>query len=230
MTTNARIGYGTLFKVRTATGPDVYTSVGEQTNVTPYALAVDTVDATHMASPSAAREYIAGLIEAGEAAVEGHYVPSGTDEALLFSMLRTKQTCRAVMPSGAYVQMEAFLAGIEPEAPIDDKMVWSQTWKITGLPTLNAAAAPTNSVLPAIAGTQQVGQTLTALEGVWANEPTSFTYQWKAEGLDIAGATSKTYELAAGEEGDNITVVVTATNSAGSASATSGPTDEVAAA
>jgi predicted secreted protein len=221
MTTSARIGYGTLFKVRTATGPDVYTSIGEQMNVTPYGISVDAVDGTHMESPDAWREFVAGLVDGGEASSEIHYVPGGAAEALLFSLLRTVAVCRVVFPSGAYVDYSALITGIEVETPLDDKMVASVTWKISGVISPNAASAPTNSVLPAISGVLAVGEVLTAYEGVWANEPTSFTYAWENAGVPIVGATSSTYTVVAGDAGDSITVVVTGTNSAGSASAES---------
>lgn len=41
-----------------------------------------------------------------------------------------------------------------------------------------AAAIPANVVLPSIAGTPQVGQTLTANTGTWTNSPVSYAYQW----------------------------------------------------
>jgi hypothetical protein len=43
--------------------------------------------------------------------------------------------------------------------------------------------APVN--LPAIAGTPEVGQTLTATAGSWTNAPTSYTYVWRGSG-DLA--------------------------------------------
>ena len=80
--------------------------------------------------------------------------------------------------------------------------------------------APANSVLPAISGVAQVGQTLTAWPGAWANSP-AFSYQWNADGTPISGATDQTYVPVAGDVGDVITVSVTGTNTAGSASETS---------
>jgi hypothetical protein len=44
----------------------------------------------------------------------------------------------------------------------------------TGVPVLTTP--------PAISGTPQVGQTLTASTGVWTNSPTSYTYQWNTSG------------------------------------------------
>jgi GDSL-like Lipase/Acylhydrolase family len=74
---------------------------------------------------------------------------------------------------------------------------------------------PINSALPAITGTAQVGQTLTASAGTWTNSPSSFTYQWHNEGSPISGATSSTYVLQTSDLGALITVHVVASNEAG---------------
>jgi Bacterial Ig-like domain (group 3) len=90
------------------------------------------------------------------------------------------------------------------------------------------ALAPVNSALPTITGTAQQGQTLTAGTGTWTNTPTSYAYQW--EGCSgttctaISGATGSTYAVAATDVGKTIEVAVTATNTGGSAVATSAPT------
>lgn len=39
-------------------------------------------------------------------------------------------------------------------------------------------AAPTNTTQPAITGTPAQGQTLTATQGTWSGDPTSYVYQW----------------------------------------------------
>lgn len=228
--TQAAIGYGTLFKIRTSTGPDVFTTIGEQASVTPFGIAVDSVDASHEESPGAWREFIPGLKDGGEVSLEIHYVPGGTAEATLLAALGTTKVCRVVFPSGAQANFSAFITEMSAETPLDDKMVMSVTLKLTGAITMSAAAAPTNSVLPSIAGIPQDGVTLTADEGVWANEPTSFTYQWKSDTVNISGATSKTYTAVTADVGDTLTVAVTGTNSAGSATATSaGAIDVIAA-
>lgn len=227
MTTVAGIGYGSLFKVKI---DGIYTAIGEMFGITPPGVSVDSIDVFHEQSPDAHREFIAGPADAGETSCEIHYVPTGTAEEQLYSFLRVTKECRNVFPSGAYVDYNAFITSMEPDTPIDDKMVMAVTWKVTGKPVRHTASAPSNSVLPSIAGIPQVGVELTADEGIWANEPTSFTYQWKADTVDISGATSKTYTPVVGDVADTLTVVVTGTNSAGSASATSaGAIDVIAA-
>ena len=94
--------------------------------------------------------------------------------------------------------------------------------------SISSAEEPTNDELPEITGDVIVGETLTASPGVWTGNPVPiFSYQWKADGTDIEGATGQEYELTADEIGAEITVVVTATSLAGEDSAESDPTDPV---
>jgi hypothetical protein len=83
------------------------------------------------------------------------------------------------------------------------------------------SSAPANTAAPVISGTATQGQTLTTTNGSWTNSPTSFGYQWKRAGTNISGATGSTYVLVSADIGNNITCTVTATNTSGSASATS---------
>jgi Right handed beta helix region len=86
-------------------------------------------------------------------------------------------------------------------------------------------AAPVNTVLPAIAGSATQGQLLSAAQGSWTGEPTSYAYQWQDCGIrgcvNVGGATSSSYELVANDIGDTVRVIVTASNAGGSAAATS---------
>jgi hypothetical protein len=94
---------------------------------------------------------------------------------------------------------------------------------------ISTPVAPANSVLPAITGTAQVGQTLTRSTGTWSGSPTYAT-QWFAAGVAIVGATAATYVPVVGDIGKVITVRVTATNLGGSTQATSAATAAVIAA
>jgi hypothetical protein len=93
---------------------------------------------------------------------------------------------------------------------------------------LSHMGAPENTTLPSISGSALVGQTLTANNGVWTNSPTGFTYQWKRDGVAIAGATSQTYQVTASDYQKKLSVTVTATNASGSGAATSAETATVA--
>jgi hypothetical protein len=82
---------------------------------------------------------------------------------------------------------------------------------------------PASVTRPSITGaTLVVGSTLTAQEGTWTNDPTSYTYQWQRDAagngtfVNIAAATGKNYVLAAGDLNNAVRVQVTAINGAGS--------------
>lgn len=87
---------------------------------------------------------------------------------------------------------------------------------------------PINLALPVTTGTAQVGQLLSLSNGTWANSPDSFTYEWFADGIAIAGETNPELLVTIDDLGAVITGAVTATNTYGSASATSLPTAPVA--
>lgn len=93
-----------------------------------------------------------------------------------------------------------------------------------------AAGKPDNTAAPAISGTPQEGSTLTGSNGTWANSPTKFEYAWlrcDSKGSSCAtvnGATKNTYVVASGDVNTTMRFRVTASNSAGSDTAQSGPT------
>lgn len=60
-----------------------------------------------------------------------------------------------------------------------------------------------------IDGTPTFGETLTANEGTWAPSNVTFTYQWKANGADILGATSQSYTPTADKVGTTLAVAIT---------------------
>ncbi|MGH2945477.1 MAG: LamG-like jellyroll fold domain-containing protein, partial [Solirubrobacteraceae bacterium] len=100
-----------------------------------------------------------------------------------------------------------------------------------------AAAAPTNTASPTISGTPEAEQTLSADPGTWSGtEPIAYAYQWRrcddagAGCADIAGATAQSYTLTSADVGSTVRVRVTASNAAGSGSASSGQTAVIAAA
>lgn len=96
---------------------------------------------------------------------------------------------------------------------------------------VDGALIPVNIAAPFITGTAQENEVLTANVGTWVNDPTSYTYVWKADGVAISGATASTYTLTTAEVGKAITVEVTGVNTAGSSTAAaSAPTADVIAA
>ncbi len=84
-------------------------------------------------------------------------------------------------------------------------------------PVIGAAGALANTVPPSVAGTPEVGQTLTATNGSWSATGTlSYTYQWQScdrfgQGCaNIEGATGASYAPVSEDAGHTLRVQVTA--------------------
>ena len=81
-----------------------------------------------------------------------------------------------------------------------------------------SSGAPANTVPPALNGTAQQGQTLTASSGSWNPAGSSYAYQWQrstdagASWSGIAGQNTSTYLAASADIGSELRVTVTATN------------------
>jgi GH25 family lysozyme M1 (1,4-beta-N-acetylmuramidase) len=96
------------------------------------------------------------------------------------------------------------------------------------------AGVPLLSIPPTIVGPPQAGKLLAAVPGAWeGGKPITFTYQWRrcdAAGANCAaidGATGESYRPVSTDVGHSLTVYVTATSAAGTASATAVPTAAV---
>lgn len=83
-------------------------------------------------------------------------------------------------------------------------------------------APPVNTSPPVASGTPAPGQTLSCSNGSWTGyPPPTFTYQWLRDGTPIDGASTGAYEVQAADQDHGLACQVTASNSAGSESATS---------
>lgn len=97
---------------------------------------------------------------------------------------------------------------------------WASGWITALRPPPPASTSP-----PTISGSAVEGQTLLASAGTWSGTgPISFAEQWQRCGSscsNITGATGSKYRLVAADVGRRVRVVVNASNSVGSAQATS---------
>ena len=96
---------------------------------------------------------------------------------------------------------------------------------------VSSNAAPlTNTARPTITGEARVGQELTASEGTWTGNPTSFSFQWQRCDIDaitclaVTGATGRTYGVRIADLGFRLRVQVEARKDGRSGTATSTPT------
>jgi hypothetical protein len=143
-----------------------------------------------------------------------------------------QQTTAADVGAGqAAVPVTDTITGLTPSTTYDSRLVavnadgTTYGYNTTFTTASAGSVAPVNSTLPAISGTATQGQTLTATTGAWGPSPTGYTYQWQrsadgANWTNISGATSSAYTSAAADVGDDIDVVVSATDAWGSTNAT----------
>lgn len=130
----------------------------------------------------------------------------------------------ALGDNGFYLRSQVF----------ETKTVSSVTYKVgaASLPTdLVTSITITNTVLPAITGSWNVGQVLNLSNGVWSVSGT-FTYQWQTSSdgstwTDKAGATSNSLTLASSESGLYLRAKVTEVNGSATGIAYSNATSKV---
>jgi hypothetical protein len=102
--------------------------------------------------------------------------------------------------------------------------------KATDVVKKSPASAPRNTKEPFITGTPQDGQTLTANPGDWVGtQPIAFSDRWRrcdpqGGNCSNTGVTAQTYAVTSVDVGHTLRVLVTASNSAGSAAAISNAT------
>lgn len=219
--TDAKIGYGSKYLIDGV-------EMGEVTEITPGEATSERVQATHMQSPGRRHEYIAGMIDSGQASFVINWVPGNATDVTIRGLLASGETEEhmIVFPNGKTVSFDAQITGFSKALPIADRMTATVTVAISGDETWGDEEVPTTLVRPSIVGASvQVGVTLTAIEGEWANAPDSYAYQWQHDASGngtfanvSVGGTSKTYVPVVGDIADFLRVGVTPTNGAGAGS------------
>lgn len=110
----------------------------------------------------------------------------------------------------------------------------AQSTATSSVAPATSTTGPKNTAPPTISGIAKVGQTLTAVEGTWTSNPTSYTYAWQrcdadtASCANVVGATLKTYAVRTADLGYRLRVAVTARDAKGSGTANSAITAIVA--
>lgn len=79
--------------------------------------------------------------------------------------------------------------------------------RTSAAPTITAGVFTPAS--PKITGITQVGSKVSVNRGTWTPSATAFTYQWRANGATIKGATGTSYTIKAADRGKRLSVTVT---------------------
>lgn len=128
-------GYGTVLYRETDT-PGTFEVVEEIFNLGGPSESLETIDATHMQSAGARREYIASLLDSGEMTFEANFLPQAAVQSAIRADIsnRTRRKWRVAWTDEATTtyEFEGFVTQWEPSAQIDDKLSISGGIKITG--------------------------------------------------------------------------------------------------
>jgi predicted secreted protein len=146
--TSVTIGYGASYEIwdTTLTVPG-FVALSEVISITPGEGQADRVEATHMLSPGRRREYVAGLIDSGEASVEINWIPGNATDLLVRGLLTSGATVqhRITLPenaSGDQVTLtyEAQILSFNKSLPIDDRMTATIQISVSGEETWGVAS------------------------------------------------------------------------------------------
>ncbi|MBM7516012.1 carboxypeptidase regulatory-like domain-containing protein [Nocardioides nitrophenolicus] len=141
---------------------------------------------------------INGIARVGDtlAAGPGLWYPFSGDYTYTYAWYRTG----SAQPIGTQPTLKV------PPAALGETITVEVTASLDGYTSGTATSAPTATVVaspaalpntapPTVSGPLQVGRTVTAGPGTWAQQPTAVSYQWYAGARAIAGATTSTLAI-----------------------------------
>ena len=132
---NALLGFGVVYEIGddALDPPTDWIEEAEVNQITPPNTQAADVEVTHMQSPNRTREYIAGLIEPGDASFGINWIPNDTTGQLMLSLKTSgeRRSHRITWPNGVTWTFRAYVKGFEPSTPMDDKMTATVTCKVS---------------------------------------------------------------------------------------------------
>lgn len=146
---DAHTGMGAKLLKGDGNSPENFVEVLGMKSITPFDISRDTHDTTTMSSGQY-REYIGGLVDAGEMSFEANFLPrdptqNQTAGGLMAEFDRgscnSRGNWRITLPecegeANAYFEFAGIVTGYSPDMPMDDLMTVSGSIKISGRPSL----------------------------------------------------------------------------------------------
>ncbi len=151
---DAHTGFGALILKGDGQSPENFIAIMGVKSITGPSISRDTHDTTDMQSPSGYREFIGGLIDAGEVSFEANLLPRNetqNQEAGGFmaefdrSSCDSKSNYKIQFPecegeAEGYMAFEGIVTGQSMTFPMDDLMGFTGTIKVSGRPELVLAS------------------------------------------------------------------------------------------
>ena len=143
MSTEARLGYGTLLQRYTGAS---WVTVAEQVSISGPSLSSDDVEVTNHDSPGGSKEYIPALMDTGEVSFDGNFIPSAASQTQLLAdqKARTVADWRIVLPDATDVDnrtkwtFPGYIKTINFSYPTQEVMAINATMKLAGEATLSS--------------------------------------------------------------------------------------------
>jgi len=135
MTASAgKAAFGTVLTIGT-------TTIGEVTAITPPNLSANDIDMTNMSSADGYKEFIQGLRDGGEFSFEANFLtgaPAGQEALLALFHAGTVSTTYKIQFPGSLANwtFSGYVKNVSMTAPLDGKIGFAATIKITGKPVL----------------------------------------------------------------------------------------------
>jgi predicted secreted protein len=128
-------GFGTAVNLETSASPFVFDLIEEVQTVEFTGSKVDLVDVTNMQSPSAYREYLATLKDAGELQFTANFLPAASGQGLLQSAFESRavQQWKVTLPSSlGEFDFAGIVTSIDHSLTFDKEAKLTVKVKITG--------------------------------------------------------------------------------------------------
>jgi len=135
--------FGTLLKMGDGGTSESFTTIAEVSDIKGPKLSLDPIDVTNHSSAEAWREFVGGLLDAGEVSLSINFMPADATHDYSTGIIskltdRGKHNFQMVFPDDGNTtwSFTALVTAFESSEPIDDKLAADVTLKITGKPTL----------------------------------------------------------------------------------------------
>lgn len=134
-------GFGTLLKRGSGATVETFTTVAEVKTISGPSLSMETIDATHMESPSGYREWLPSFKDGGEVTFDLNFLPATAAQTGITTdfAARTKRNWKIVWPNtaGTTWSFSGYITGFTPSAAVGDILAASATIKVTGAVTIS---------------------------------------------------------------------------------------------
>lgn len=134
--------FGTELQRGSGTGTETFTPIANVTSIKGPELSRETIDVTAHNSTDAWMEFVGGLKDGGEVSLDVNYDPALHDALVAdFDDVdpRNYKLSFPVTPAVVW-SFSAIMTEFSSEAPYDDKLAASLTFKVSGKPTIGTTA------------------------------------------------------------------------------------------